>query len=288
MADLQLVVSGLAVGGIYALLALAYALVYRSTRVINFAQGDLAALGAFVAFALAGSADVGVLAIVGGIVFTIALSIGIERLAFRPLYRSEPIYVIVSSIALVFVLQGIMEKAWGSRGRSIDPLISGSLHVGGLFIRYQYLVILGVVAVVTVGLLRFFKTRYGIAMRASAENPDVAGLVGVSRGTMTVISYAIAGGLTGLAGALAAPTMLLSPTMGANIGLIALIAAIVGGLGNFAGALVAGLGMGVVQSFTSYYIGGGYVTIVLFAVLVLLLVVKPSGIFGEEGMKVRS
>lgn len=288
MADLQLVVSGLAVGGIYALLALSYALVYRSTKAINFAQGDLAALGAFAAFGLAGSAHVGILALVGGVIATIVISLAIERVAFRPLSRTEPIYVIVSSIALVFVLQGVMERIWGSRGRSIDPLISGSLHIGSLLIRYQYLVILAVVAVVTVSLLRFFKTKYGVAMRASAENPDVAGLLGVNRGTMTVVSYAIAGALTGLAGVLAAPTTLLSPTMGGTIGLIALIAAIVGGLGNFAGALIAGLGMGIVQSFTSYYIGGGYVTIVLFAVLVLILVIKPSGIFGEEGMKVRS
>lgn len=288
MADLQLIVSGLAVGGIYALLALSYALVYRSTRAINFAQGDFAALGAFVAFALAGSSHVGIFAILGGIAFTVVLSVVVERLAFRPLYKTEPIYVIVSSIALVFVLQGTMQKIWGSRGRSIDPLIGGSLHIGGLFIPYQYVVILGVVAIVTVALLRFFRTKYGIAMRASAENADVAALLGVSRSNMTIISYSIAGALTGLAGALAAPTTLLSPTTGGTIGLIALIAAIVGGLGNFTGALVAGMGMGLVQSFTSYYVGGGYVTIVLFAVLVLILVVKPSGIFGEEGMKVRS
>lgn len=283
----QLVISGLSVGSIYALLALSYALVYRSTRAINFAQGDLGGVGAYVAYAIAGGASVGLLGALGGILATVVLAVLIERIAFRPLYKIGAIYVIVSSIALTFVLQGGMQRLWGSRGVSVEPLIAGSIHIGEVQVQAQSLIIFSVLAAVAVLLSSFFRTRIGIAMRASAEAPEVAALQGVNHGGMSSLTYAMGGVLTGIAGVLVAPTTLLTPGSGGHLGLIALIAAIIGGLGSVRGAFLAGLAIGIIQMFAAYFLGGGYVTMLLFGILVIVLVVRPLGIFGEEGARVR-
>jgi branched-chain amino acid transport system permease protein len=287
----QLLISGLSIGGVYALVAIAYSIVYRSTRTINFAQGDLGMLAAYLALSIGVRAGLGL--VPGYIVAILAVALlsgAVEVTAFRPLYRYQggAIFVIVSSIGLVFVLQTAMLLIWHSQAISVPSAISGTVSVASVVVEKQRLLILGCLLVLLVALERFLRTRIGVGMRAAAENADNAALMGVVHRRMATLSYVVGGGLSALAGVLAAPIVLLTPTGGASIGLLGLIGAIVGGLGNLTGALLGGLLMGLVNAFASYIIGGTYVELVTFGILMATFVLRPQGLLGEEGAAVRA
>jgi branched-chain amino acid transport system permease protein len=287
----QLLVSGLSIGGLYALIAIAYSIVYRSTRTINFAQGDLGMLAAYIALSVGVRAGLGL--IPGYIVAVLAVALltgGLEVVAFRPLYRYEggPIFVIVSSIGLVLVLETAMTLIWQAQAISVPEAISGTVSLGSVIIEKQRLLIFGCLIVLVVVLQWFLRTRVGVGMRAAAEDPDTAALMGVVHRRMATLSYVIGGGLSAVAGVLAGPILLLTPTGGANVGLIGLIAAIFGGLGNIMGALIGGLIMGLVNSFGSYIIGGTYVELITFGLLMATFLLRPQGLLGEEGAAVRA
>ena len=287
----QLLVAGLSIGGLYALIAIAYSIVYRSTRTINFAQGDLGMLGAYLALSIGVRAGLGVVpGYIAAIVAVALLAGGVEFVAFRPLYRYEngPIFVIVSSIGLVFVLQTVMTLIWQAQPINVPAAVSGTFSVASVVIEKQRLLILGCVVVLLLALERFLHTRIGVGMRAAAEDPEHAALLGVVHRRMATLSYVIGGGLSALAGVLAGPLLLLTPTGGASIGLIGLIAAIFGGLGNLMGALLGGLLMGLVNSFGSYVIGGTYVELITFGILMATFLLRPQGLLGEEGAAVRA
>jgi branched-chain amino acid transport system permease protein len=281
-------VGGLALGGAYALIATAYSLVYRTSRTINFAQGDLAIFGAYVAFAgpafLAHNLLLGALA---GIAAVAVLSMVIEVLAFRPLYRHGPVYVVASSIALVFVLETVMRLIWGASTIDAPAIISGSVTVAGVTASAQQLLILGVTGVLLVALQALFRSRIGVAMRSSAENREVSRLLGIRPDRMITASFALAGVATAVAGILVASLTLLRPNAGGVIGLTAVVAAILGGFGSMPGALLGGLLIGLIEVWGSYLIGGEYSHAVTFGILILVLLVRPSGLLGEEGLVAR-
>jgi branched-chain amino acid transport system permease protein len=287
----QLLVAGVSIGGLYALIGIAYSIVYRSTRTINFAQGDLGMLAAYIALSIGVRAGLGLLPGYIGAVIAVALIMGVlEVVAFRPLYRYDggPIFVIVSSIGLVFVLQTVMTLIWQAQAISVPEAISGTVTVAGVVIEKQRLLICGVVVILLIVLQWFLRSRVGVGMRAAAENPDDAALLGVVRRRMATLSYVIGGGLSGVAGVLAGPIILLTPTGGATIGLVGLIAAIFGGLGNLWGALLGGIVMGLVNSFGSYVVGGTYVELITFGILMATFLLRPQGLLGEEGASVRA
>ena len=284
----QLAVGGIAIGGAYGLIATAYSLVYRTTRTINFALGDMAVLGAYVAYA--GPGPIKDRLWLGSIVAVAAialLSVVVEIFAFRPLYRHGPVFVVASSIALVFVLEDLIQLLWGTATINAPAIGSGSHTVGGVVITDQQILILGVAITFLAMLQVFLKTRTGIAMRSSAENREVAALLGISPRVMITISFALAGVAASIGGILVAPLTLLRPGAGGIIGLTAVIAAIVGGLGTLPGALLGGMVIGLVQVFSSYLVGGQYSSVITFSILILLLLVRPSGLFGEEGLATR-
>ena len=196
--------------------------------------------------------------------------------------------MIVSSIGLVFVLETAMTLIWQAQAISVPEAISGTVSLGSVIIEKQRLLIFGCLIVLVVVLQWFLRTRVGVGMRAAAEDPDTAALMGVVHRRMATLSYVIGGGLSAVAGVLAGPILLLTPTGGANIGLIGLIAAIFGGLGNIMGALIGGLIMGLVNSFGSYVIGGTYVELITFGLLMATFLLRPQGLLGEEGAAVRA
>lgn len=287
----QLLIGGVSIGGLFALIAIAYSIVYRSTRTINFAQGDLGMLGAYLALSIGLRAGIGLVPGYIAAIVAVALLVGaLEVLAFRPLYRYEngPIFVIVSSIGLVFVLQTVMTLIWQAQAVSVPAALSGTVSVLSVVVEKQRLLILGCVIVLVVALERFLHTRVGVGMRAAAENPEDAALLGVGHRRMATLSYVIGGGLSAVAGVLAGPILLLTPTGGATIGLIGLIAAIFGGLGNLAGALIGGVVMGLVNTFGSYVVGGTYVELITFGILMATFLLRPQGLLGEEGATARA
>jgi branched-chain amino acid transport system permease protein len=211
------------------------------------------------------------------------LSVIIEVLAFRPLYKHGTILVIVSSIGLTFVLETLLQLGWGAQSLRLAPAISGVFLIGSLVVNWQQvLVLVGLVICVAI-LELLLRSRFGRAMRASAESPAVASLLGIRPRTMTTLSFALAGILTGIAGVLVAPLTYLQPTGGASLGLLGIVAAIVGGLGSITGAVLGGILIGMVNVVGSFFIGGGLVEGMTFLILVTTLLIKPRGLLGEEG-----
>ncbi|MCW3101202.1 MAG: branched-chain amino acid transporter permease [Chthonomonadaceae bacterium] len=283
----QLLVSGLATGAVYALIALGYSLVYRSTRTINFAQGDLLMVAGYLGYWAHGKLGLSLIpGYVVAVVGVMALIAAIEVVGFKPMYshRSGPILVIVSSIGLVLVLQTTMQLLWGPQALSVPAAVSGTALSGAVVITKQQVLVIATAAVLIVLLELLLRTRFGTGMRAAAENRDIASLLGVDGQRMATVAYALGGGLAAVGGILITPTTLLTPTGGATIGLLGLVGAIVGGLGNLRGGVVGGLAIGVIASFASYIVGGAYSEVVVFGVLVVFLVAKPAGLLGEEGM----
>jgi branched-chain amino acid transport system permease protein len=281
------VVGAIAIGCAYALIAIGYSLVYRTSRAINFAQGDMAILGAYIAFAGTFLRDHAVLGIVLSIVVVAGLSIAVEALAFRPLYKYGTVFIVASSIALVFVLEDFMQLVWGADTVSVAPLIDGTVVFAGLRITGQQLLIVGVTIVFLVVLQLLFRSTAGVAMRASAENGDVSRLLGINPRAMIRLSYAVAGAASAIGGVLVAPLTQLRPGTGATIGLTAVIAAIVGGLGSIPGAVLGGLLIGFVEIWTAYLAGGDYAKMFTLGILILVLLIRPTGLLGEEGTSFR-
>jgi branched-chain amino acid transport system permease protein len=248
----------------------------------------MAMLGAYIAFA---SASVfghhRVVGIVAALVAIAVLAVAIERLAFRPLYKFGTVFIVASSIALVFVLEDFMQLVWGIESISAPDLIGGQVTVGGITASGQQLLVIGVLIVFLGALQVLFRSRLGVAMRANAENPDVAELLGISSRRVISISFAIAGAASAAGGILVAPLTQLRPAAGGIIGLTAVIAAIVGGLGSIPGAVLGGLLIGSVQVWSSYLIGGSYAQVTTFTILIVVLLIRPSGLLGEEGLSAR-
>lgn len=284
----QLLVAGVAYGAIYALIAVAFSMIYRGSRVINFAQGYFAAIGAYTTYAGLTFHIPYLLAAILGIVVVIILSLVVERLAFRPLYKAGPLYLIVSSIALTFVMHTAIQLIWGARALKLPPLVRGAFWIGDVVISWQQLIVIVGLGLSVLVLQFLFRGRIGRAMRAAAENPQVAGLLGIQSRHMIAVTFVLSSVLTALAGVLVAPLTYLEPGMGGSLGLIGIVAAIVGGLGNVYGAVAGGFVIGLVNGLSAYAIGGNFVEIVTFSVLVLVLLLRPQGIFGEEGMVSRA
>lgn len=283
----QLLVSGIATGAVYALVAIGHSLIYRSTRTINFAQGELLMLAGYLGYWSHGNLGLPLLPAYAVAVLSVMVLIAvIERLGFQPLYdhRSGPILVIVSSIGLVLVLQTAMLLLWGPQAIAVPTALSGRVAVAGVVVTAQQLLVVGVAIVLIIGLELMLRTRFGCAMRAAAENRDVAALLGVRGRRMATASYALGGGLAAVGGVLLTPTTLLTPAGGSTVGLLGLVGAIVGGLGDLRGAVLGGVFIGVIGSFASYVFGGAYAEVVVFGVLVATLVLRPAGLLGEEGL----
>jgi branched-chain amino acid transport system permease protein len=286
----QLLISGLSLGAVYALIAVAYSVVYRNTRTINFAQGDLGMLAAYIAYWAGTTHGIGLFpSYAVAVVAVAALSGLIEVIAFKPLYRYEsgPVLVIVSSVGLVFVLETLMQLGWGSQAIDVASSATGSLNLGSAVVDAQRVVIVGCLVVLVAALQILLHGRRGIAMRAAAENPVNARLMGISPSAMATASYVIGGALSAVAGILVGPLVLLTPTGGQSIGLVGLVAAIVGGLGSIPGAVLGGLLMGLISLFGSWFLGGASVEPLIFGALIVLFVVRPKGLLGEEGTATR-
>ena len=227
-------------------------------------------------------------AVLFGILVVVVLSLLVERLAFRPLYRFGPLLVIVSSIALTFVMETVLQLVWGARAVRLPALVRGAFWVGDVVISWQQLSVVVGLALAVLCLELLFRSRAGRAMRAAAENAEFASLLGIEARRMIALTFILSAVLTALAGVLVGPLTYLEPGMGGSLGLLGLVAAIVGGLGNIYGAVAGGFVIGLVNVLVAYAIGGNFVEAMTFVVLVLVLLLRPQGIFGEEGTAVRA
>lgn len=279
----QTLVGGLSFGAIYALVAIGFSLVYRTMGLVNFAHGDILMIGAYLASTFYLTAHLNFwIALVAGIVLTAVLGLVIERV-LRPLERKDIDLMLIGTIGFGIVLEAVATIIWGTTGRAVPTPFGGSpLVIAGVRIRPYDIAVMAIMIVATIGLVQFLHhTRRGAAMQAVAMDPDAATSVGVHVGRSNAIAFAIGAGLAALAGGLAGPMLYVSPTMGGSLGIKAFAAAIIGGFGNIPGAVVGGLSIGVLDSFVSGH-AQGYSDLVVFLVFTVFVMIRPTGIFGEQ------
>jgi branched-chain amino acid transport system permease protein len=287
---LQQVVAGLASGGIYASLALALVLIYRTTRVVNFAQGEMAMFTTFVAWTLM---DRG-LGFWPAFALTLAVAfvggVAIERTVLRPVEGAPVLTVVIVTIGLALLLNGLAAALWGSEVKSFRSAFSTrAIDVGGVAVSVQDIGVIAVsIALVFVLWLFFRFTKLGLALRAAAVNPDESRLVGIRVGWMLALGWGLAAVLGAVAGMLVAPTVFLEPNMMRAILLYAFAAAVLGGMDSPVGAVVGGLAFGVIQNLVETYVEAIGATLrlpVALALLLAVLLVRPQGLFGRAAVR---
>jgi branched-chain amino acid transport system permease protein len=298
---LQQILNGLILGSLYALVALGYTMVYGILELINFAHGEIVMLGAMVSVTLLGIlAALGIpvpLALLGALAGAVAVCMAtgvlVERVAYRPLRNAPRLAPLITAIGVSIVLQNLAMIVWGRQYLSFPPVLDIEIYeVGGATVTNVQILIVAVAAVTMGGLLLLVqRTRLGRAMRATAQNREVAGLMGVDVNRVIAATFAVGSALAAVAGLLiAAYYGIAHYNMGFILGLKAFSAAVLGGIGNIPGALLGGLLLGVIESLGAGYIGdltGGflgshYQDIFAFFILILVLVFRPSGLLGER------
>ncbi len=287
MEAFQLLLSGLSQGCVYGLMALGFVLIYKATEMLNFAQGDMMMLGAFVAFTLVNLLG---LSFFVGFFLTLAVMVGfgmaLERTVIRPMIGEPPFAVLMLTIGLGFILRAVAGAVWGSETETLDVPFAGSvLEVGGVVLGYENLVVIAGTALLCVALWAFFRySRIGIAMQAASQNQLAAYYSGVPVKRVTSLVWGISAAISATAGILVAPVMLIDPMMG-FLGIKAFAAAIVGGLGSLPGAIVGGLIIGVAEQFVGLYLPPGLGEVSAFVILLAMLMVRPQGIFASMQQK---
>lgn len=284
----QALASGIAVGVIYALIALSFNIIFQTTRIINFAQGEFVMIGALVGYSLIVVLGWPIVAALAGVALISAL-VGIvsERLIMLPIERSSYRYSwIITTLAVAIILRNLMGTEWfyGREDYRVPPLIPGALFIGPAVVAYQQIIILAIAIVLLVLIEMFYqRTFFGKALRATAFNTNIAGLMGIPVPMMIRASFALSATLSGIAGVLVAPLIFANVSMGILIGLKGFVAIILGGLGSPRGAVVGGLIVGLLDTTVRALAPEGWGNFIVFGVLALVLLIRPSGLFGKPG-----
>jgi branched-chain amino acid transport system permease protein len=287
---LQLLVSGIAQGCIYGLIALGFVLIYKATETVNFAQGDLMMLGGFLG--LSGTVALGMpfwAAFAATLVIMMLFGMLLERVVLRPLLGQPAFTVVMLTIGIGYLARGLvtMIPGWGTETHTLpvpykDEVIrfGGNGVDGGLVISMEHMAIVAVTAFLIVALYLFFRfTRLGIAMQATSQNQLAAFYMGIPVRRINMLIWGISAAVSACAGLLLAPITFVHANMG-FIGLKAFPAAVIGGFGSIPGALVGGLVIGVIESLAGFYLPEGFKDIAAYIVVLVMLAVKPSGLFG--------
>ncbi len=286
---LEHIVSGLASGSIYGLLALAIVLIHRSTGVINFAQGEFATLSAFICWALMAHGWAFWPAFGATIALSFLAGFALQEMVIRPIQRDAQLGIVILTIGLLLAINGLDTWIWGGAPRQFaGPFSTASIEVAGVTLSKQDLGVIAVsiVAVVLIGLL-FAKTKVGLGLRAAAVNPVEARFAGVRVGVMVAIGWGLAAGLGAVAGVLAAPSLFLEPNMMQTVILYSLAAAVLGGMDSPVGAVVGGLVLGVMLNLVGTYVhwvGGELRLATALVVILAVLLVRPAGLFGRPAV----
>lgn len=288
MQFLSYLVNGVSLGSIYAVIALGYTMVYGIARMLNFAHGDIIMVGGYVAFIV--MTDLGLpalAAILAAMLACTLLGILIERLAYRPLRAAPSLAVLITAIGVSYLLQNLALLIWGSAPRSFTSVVTLKplrFFDGQLVITGEEVVSILVSAVIMVVLNLFVnKTKMGHAMQAVSEDRGAAQLMGINVNATITLTFAIGSGLAAVAGVLlcsAYPS--LQPTTGAMPGIKAFTAAVFGGIGSIPGAMVGGVLLGIIEILGKAYISTQLADAIVFAVLIVVLLVRPTGLLGKK------
>ena len=283
---IQTLISGLSLGSIYALIALGYTMVYGIAKMLNFAHGDVIMVGAYAVIVAVFQANLPALAaVLISVAVCALLGVVIEFLAYKPLRQAPPLSVLITAIGVSYLLQNLALLVFGSEQKAFPPLVSlPALHLGEVEIDGITLATLAVTAAIMIGLSLFIgRTRMGKAMRAVSEDKGAAELMGISVNRTISLTFAIGSALAAVASIFyGAAYVYIRPTTGSMPGIKAFTAAVFGGIGSIPGAMLGGILLGVIEQLSKTYISTLWSDAIVFGVLVIVLVVKPTGLLGKS------
>ncbi len=288
MAFLDNLINGISLGSIYAVIALGYTLVYGIAKMLNFAHGDVIMVGGYVIFTAMTSMKLnGYLSVLIAVVCCTVLGIVIEKVAYKPLRQSTSLAVLITAIGVSYFLQNIALLIFGEKPVTFTSVINIpklSLFDGQIVVKSEAIASIVISVIIVVGLSLFVnKTKSGRAMLAVSEDKDAAQLMGINVNRTISLTFAIGSGLAAIAGALLCSAYpVLSNTTGAMPGIKAFVAAVFGGIGSIPGAMIGGLLIGVIEILGRAYISPQLADAIVFAVLIVVLMVKPTGILGKK------
>jgi len=285
---LSYLLNGISLGSVYAIIALGYSMVYGIAKMLNFAHGDVIMIGAYMSFCAIQYWNLPpVLAILLAIVVCTALGIVIERMAYKPLRKATSLSVLITAIGVSWFLQNIALLIWGANPKSYQSLVSFgalSLFDGQLHITSESIITIAANIIIMIALTLFTgKTKMGKAMRAVSEDKGAAELMGINVNATISMTFAIGSGLAAIAGVLLCSAYpVLMPTTGSMPGIKAFTAAVFGGIGSIPGALIGGILLGVIEIMGKAYVSTELGDALVFAVLIIVLLVKPTGLLGKK------
>lgn len=289
MDPLQLLVGGVANGCVYGLLALGFVLIYKATEAVNFAQGDMMMLGAFITLTLVNEDGLG-LSFLAGICFAVvimaAVSYLLEMAIIRRLFGQPQFSVVVLTIALGFVIRFVAGLIWGHEPQSLEtPFAGKSVAFGSVILGYDEVAVIAVTTILITCLYGFFtRSRLGIAMQASSQNQLAAYYVGIPVKRLSSMVWAVSGVTATIAGVLFASKGTIDPSSGL-LGIKAFAAAVIGGFGSLPGALIGGVIVGISEPLAQFYAPTGISQIAPYAIMLFVLIIRPAGLFSQLAQK---
>ncbi len=288
MGFLQHLINGISIGAVYAIIALGYTMVYGIAKMLNFAHGDVIMVGAYISFCITNYLGLpAIVSIVGAVLVCTLLGIIIEALAYKPLRGTSSLAVLITAIGVSYFLQNAAQLIWGEDTKSFTSVVTMApiqLFNNQVVITGEVLLTMSVSVLVMVGLTLFTgKTKTGKAMRAVSEDRDAAQLMGINVNRTISTTFAIGAALAAIAGVLLCSTVpTLQPTTGSMPGIRAFTAAVFGGIGSIPGAMLGGILLGLIETFSKAYISTQFSDAIVFLVLIIILLVKPAGLLGKR------
>lgn len=288
MKILQYLINGVSIGSVYAIIALGYTMVYGIAKMLNFAHGDVIMVGAYISFCVTNYLGLPALvSIVVSMAVCTVLGVVIEGLAYRPLRGAPSLAVLITAIGVSYFLQNAAQLIWSSSPKNFTSIVTfAPLRIldGQITVTGEVLVTIGCSVLIMVALTLFTgKTRMGKAMRAVSEDRDAAQLMGIPVNRTISVTFAIGSALAAVAGVLLCSTVpTLQPTTGSMPGIRAFTAAVFGGIGSIPGAMLGGILLGIIETFSKAYLSTQFSDAIVFSVLILVLLVKPTGLLGKR------
>ena len=282
---LSTLINGLSLGGIYAMIALGYTMVYGIAKMLNFAHGDIIMVGGYMIYVTMAAVGNPIIGLIAAVIFCVLLGVGIEKVAYKPLRGASPLAVLITAIGVSYLLQSTAQIVFGTAPKMVNIAELGNLNIAGLTIPVYTLVTLGCSIVIMATLSIFVKyTKTGRAMIAVSEDKGAAQLMGINVNKIIMITFAIGSALAAFAGLfmlMKSPS--LTNTLGAMPGIKAFTAAVIGGIGSIPGAMLGGVLMGVVEAISlTIPVIAPYTDAIEFIILIIILLVRPTGILGKK------